>query len=133
MIEDSNINDNEFYQTFQREPLPLPKLKTVFQQYYYYILTFPQILAGTAHIVDNEYIRMQLARTAVSELGDGWVSFAYFYLHMLVESDHVDWVQAAVLEVCQNPEAAEQVQDGAAKVLKLLANFWGGLDRLANS
>lgn len=46
MINNSGINENEFYKTFQKEVLPLDTVKTIFQQYYYYIRTFPQILSG---------------------------------------------------------------------------------------
>jgi pyrroloquinoline-quinone synthase len=211
MIRESNINDNGFYRTFRTKTLPAPVLKKVFQQYYYYIRTFPQILAGTSHRVNNELVRMKLARTVVSELGDqigephfimfervlaaigvklddwrktkytqeaeqlvdglrrlflqestdralgahyvieefgfpmivalyegfrryeGWTheSFGYFYLHMIVESDHVDWIRAAVLEASVDPAAAQEIEAGAREVLSLLADFWRGLDRLA--
>lgn len=210
LIEESNINDNEFYRTFRATTLPAPILKEVFQQYYYYIRTFPQILAGTSHRVTNETIRMKLARTVVSELGDGigdphfrmfervldsvgvrledWETtsyiteaenlvqglrnlflekpynfaigahyvieefgypmivalyegfrryegwrheaFAYFYLHMLVEADHVDWIRAALLEAATDDAAAEQILQGARMVLELLSSFWSGLNRL---
>lgn len=213
LIIESRINDNEFYRTFRKAPLPKAKLKEVFQQYYYYIRTFPQILAGTSYRVDSELVRLKLARTVVSELGeeggyphfvmfenvlagvgvtlepwqsaqyideaeqlvsglrhlflekhynyalgahyvieefgfpmivalyegfrlyDGWIheQFAYFYLHMLVESDHVDWIRVAVLDAAKDAESCEQIEAGAREVLSLLMNFWLGLNRLAIS
>ena len=65
------LNDNAFFRSFRRQPLSLPDLTFVCQQYYYYIRTFPQILAGLSHRVESEDVRVQLARTVVSELGDG--------------------------------------------------------------
>lgn len=211
MIEDSNINNNDFYKTFRTSTLESPILKDIFQQYYYYIRTFPQILAGLSGRVESEFIRMKLSRTVVSELGDGqgdphfimfekvlldlgielddwreakltteteelvnglrhlflkkptnyalgahyvieefgfpmivnlyegfrlykdWKheSFSYFYLHMLIESEHVDWINAAILEAAKEPLSTSQLEDGAREVLDLLSNFWSGLNRLA--
>lgn len=211
MVVQSNINDNDFYRTFRSAQLSPSAMKNVFQQYYYYIRTFPQILAGTSHRVDSELVRMKLARTVVSELGDGigdahfvmfekvlaavgvklddwkkvsyipeaeqlvdglrhlflekpyyyaigahyvieefgfpmivalyegfrryegWTheSFGYFYLHMLVESDHVEWIRAAVIDMAKDEKAIEQIEAGAQEVLVLLSNFWRGLNRVA--
>ncbi|MGS1023954.1 TenA family transcriptional regulator [Burkholderia glumae] len=210
-VVDSGINDNVFYRTFRAGRLPLDGVKPVFQQYYYYIRTFPQILAGLSHRVDNETIRLKLARTVVSELGDGvgeahflmfervlsgigvelddyrtasyipeatalvdglrdlflekpascalgahyvieefgfpmmvalyegfrlypnWKheDFTYFYLHMLVEQDHVEWIQEALMAAAANPETHAQAESGAKQVLALLNDFWAGLDRHA--
>lgn len=209
-IAESNINDNAFYQAFRARRLAPAQLKAVFQQYYYYIRTFPQILAGTSHLVDNELVRMKLARTVVSELGDGvgkphfrmfedvlksvgvtlddWRTveyipeaaalvkglrtlfldkpptfsigahfvieefglpmivalyegfrqyegwrhedFGYFYLHMLVESDHVEWITAAVRDMADSRQHAGEIEAGAQEVLVLLNNFWSGLARM---
>lgn len=207
----SGINDNVFYRTFRTGRLPLEGVKPVFQQYYYYIRTFPQILAGLSHRVGNETIRLKLSRTVVSELGDGvgeahflmfervlaglgvklddhqtvtyipealalveglhdlflkqppacalgahyvieefgfpmmvalyegfrlypgWghEDFTYFYLHMLVEQDHVEWIQEALLAAAANPDTHAQAESGAYQVLALLNSFWVGLDRCA--
>jgi pyrroloquinoline-quinone synthase len=207
-VQESGINDNAFYRTFRAGRLPLEGVKPVFQQYYYYIRTFPQILAGLSHRVDNETIRLKLSRTVVSELGDGvgeahflmfervltglgvqldnyqtvtyipeavalvdglrdlflkqppacalgahyvieefgfpmivalyegfrlypgWrhEDFTYFYLHMLVEQDHVEWIQE-LLAAAANPETHAQAESGAHQVLALLNSFWAGLDR----
>jgi pyrroloquinoline-quinone synthase len=211
MIDQSKLNVNEFYKTFRKTKLPLPVLKRIFQQYYYYIRTFPQILSGTAYRVEDEFIRMKLSRTVVSELGDnhgdphfkmfekvltsigvvlddwkncvyipeaeqlvlglrnlflekpttysigahcvieeigltmiaelyegfrqyeGWKveDFLYFYLHLLIESQHVDWIQDAVRRGAQNPQAVVEIEKGATEVIKLLNSFWKGLNRLA--
>jgi hypothetical protein len=61
LIQESGINTNEFYRTFRRNQLDPSTLKLVFQQYYYYIRTFPQILAGLSARVDSELIRMKRA------------------------------------------------------------------------
>ncbi|MFA0967345.1 iron-containing redox enzyme family protein [Pseudomonas amygdali] len=211
MITASGINTNAFYKTFRKAPLPKATLKKVFQQYFYYIRTFPQILAGTSHRADSEVIRMKLARTVVSELGDGvgeahfimfervlagvgitlddWKKveyipeaselvdglrriflegstehaigahyvieefgfpmianlyegfrlysgwkhedFTYFYLHMLVETDHVQWISDAVMEAARDTDNGNDILEGAADVLNLLTRFWQGLNRVA--
>lgn len=213
MIEDSGINENAFYKTLRKEPLPKDVLKEVFQQYYYYIRTFPQILAGLAARVDDEFIRLKSARTVVSELGDGhgdahYVMFEkalagigvelddyrtvkhapeaeqlvanlrrlfldessnysvgahyvieefgfpmivnlyegfrlydgwehedynYFYLHILIEANHVDWVQDALLTAAKDETAREELLQGAAQVLEALTTFWNGLNRIATA
>ncbi|WP_323379342.1 TenA family transcriptional regulator [Streptomyces durbertensis] len=213
MIDDSGINENAFYQTLRKEPLPKEVLKEVFQQYYYYIRTFPQILAGLAARVDDEFIRLKSARTVVSELGDGhgdahYVMFEkalagigvelddyrtvthapeaeqlvanlrrlfleessnysvgahyvieefgfpmivnlyegfrlyegwehedynYFYLHILIEANHVDWVQDALLAAAKEESAREELIQGAAQVLEALSAFWDGLNRIATA
>lgn len=213
MIDDSGINENAFYQTLRKEPLPKDVLKEVFQQYYYYIRTFPQILAGLAARVDDEFIRLKSARTVVSELGDGhgdahYVMFEkalagigvelddyrtvkhapeaeqlvanlrrlfldessnysvgahyvieefgfpmivnlyegfrlydgwehedynYFYLHILIEANHVDWVQDALLAAAKEETAREELIQGAAQVLEALTTFWDGLNRIATA
>ena len=212
LITDSGVNKNSFYATFKTRRLDRNTLKRVFQQYYYYIRTFPQFLAGLSGRVGNEFVRMKLARTVVSELGDNgegkphfemfqdvmravdvelddWTSvthieeaealvsglrrlfleksperalgahyvieefgfpmivalyegfnqydgwehedYSYFYLHLLIEANHVDWISDAILESCATADIAIEMQEGAEEVLKLLGSFWRGLDRLA--
>lgn len=211
MIDESGINENVFYRTFRKEPLPREVLKEVFQQYYLYIRTFPQILSGLAPRVDDELIRLKISRTVVSELGDGhgdphfkmfeavlkgvgvelddyrtvehapeatqlvetlrrlfleespnyaigahyvieefgfpmivnlyegfrlydgWEheDYNYFYLHILIESNHVDWIQEALLAAAKDESAREELIKGAAQVLDALNAFWAGLDRIA--
>jgi pyrroloquinoline-quinone synthase len=210
-VVESGLNDNAFYRLFTSATLSPAALARVFQQYYYYIRTFPQILAGLSHRVDDEFVRMKLARTVVSELGDnvgeahykmfervlasvdipledwhtarhipeavelvdglrdlflrqpteralgghyvieefglpminalyegfrrypGWSveDFAYFHLHMLIESDHVDWIAAAVERISDDPAARADVLDGADQTIALLQRFWAGLYRCA--
>ncbi len=212
-IELSGINNNQFYATFKKEHLNKSALKEIFQQYFYYIRTFPQILSGLAPRVDDELIRLKICRTVVSELGDGhgdphfqmfldslkgigvtldpyetvehnletehlvqelkrlflsedpnyaigahyvieefgfpmivnlyegfrkyggWKheDYNYFYLHILIESNHVDWIQDALLAAVKNDESAEQVLAGADQVLEALSLFWEGLNRIAKS
>jgi pyrroloquinoline-quinone synthase len=211
MIEASGINENAFYKTFREKPLPLEVVKEVFQQYYLYIRTFPQILSGLAPRVDDELIRLKICRTVVSELGDGegephfqmfenslkgigvklddyrtaehapeveqlvanlrrlflkdspncaigahyvieefgfpmivnlyegfrlydgWdhEAYSYFYLHILIECNHVDWIQDALLAAARDKSAREEIIKGAAEVLDSLNAFWTGLDRIA--
>jgi pyrroloquinoline-quinone synthase len=211
MIDESGINENDFYKTLQKEPLPTDVLKEVFQQYYLYIRTFPQILAGLAPRVDDELIRMKLSRTVVSELGDmggdahfvmfekslagvgvvlddwrtvqhapeaealvaslrrifltespnraigahyvieefgfpmivnlyegfrlypGWKheDYLYFYLHILIEANHVDWIQDALLAAATTEESRAELLTGAREVLDALNAFWAGLNRIA--
>ncbi|AUH02548.1 iron-containing redox enzyme family protein [Prodigiosinella confusarubida] len=211
MIDSSGINENVFYKTFQQEKLPLNTVKDIFQQYYYYIRTFPQILSGLAPRVDDELIRLKICRTVVSELGDGkgephyimfekslegigvklddyqkahyipeaenlvnglrrlflsespnyaigahyvieefgfpmianlyegfrlydgWKheDFNYFYLHILIECNHVDWIQDALFAAATDETACEEIISGAEQVLAILNDFWHGLNQLA--
>lgn len=211
MIEISGINENSFYKTFQQEELPLETVKHIFQQYYYYIRTFPKILSGLAPRVDDELIRLKICRTVVSELGDGkgdahyimfenalagigiklddyreanyipetealvndlkrlflqeepsyalgahyvieefgfpmianlyegfrlykgWrhEDYNYFYLHILIECNHVDWIQDAMLAAAKDDEMKREIIEGARQVLVSLNNFWQGLNTLA--
>lgn len=66
-----NLNDHSFYHEFRKGPWPKETLRKIFQEYYYYIRTFPQILAGLTSRVESESVRVQLAKTIVSELGAG--------------------------------------------------------------
>ncbi|EMI5491209.1 iron-containing redox enzyme family protein [Providencia stuartii] len=213
MITSSRINENDFYKTFQKEILPLDIVKTIFQQYYYYIRTFPRILSGLAPRVSDELIRLKICRTVVSELGDGkgdahyimfekvltaigislddyenadynqetkdlienlnrlflfespnyalgahyvieefgfpmivnlyegfrlykgWQheDYNYFYLHILIECNHVDWIQEAMLAAAKNDDSKMEIIEGARQVLESLNNFWSGLNRLATT
>jgi pyrroloquinoline-quinone synthase len=189
--------------------LPAGGLKMVFQSYYFYIRTFPQILAGLSFRVESDFVRKKLARTVVSELGDehgiphyvmfeqvlqsvgvglddyttavhipeaenlvkglrqlfldgppicavgahyvieeaglpmivalyegfrhykGWTaeSFGYFYIHMLVEKEHVEWIRGALLDAAIDDQAFEQALQGARDAISLLSDFWTGLNR----
>ncbi|WP_368877206.1 TenA family transcriptional regulator [Providencia vermicola] len=213
MINNSGINENEFYKTFQKKELPLDIVKIIFQQYYYYIRTFPQILSGLAPRVTDELVRLKICRTVVSELGDGkgdahyimfekalagigitldeyqtadynqethalidnlnrlffiespnyalgahyvieefgfpmivnlyegfrlykgWrhEDYNYFYLHILIECNHVDWIQEAMLAAAKDDTSKFEIIEGARQVLESLNNFWKGLNRLAIS
>jgi pyrroloquinoline-quinone synthase len=70
-IDQFDLNNNMFFKSFRRQPLSQEQLTFVCQQYYLYIRTFPRILAGLSHRVDSEDVRMWLAKTVVSELGEG--------------------------------------------------------------
>jgi pyrroloquinoline-quinone synthase len=211
MIDESGINNNDFYQTFRKSPLDKEKLQSIFQQYYLYIRTFPQILSGLAPRVDDETIRLKICRTVVSELGDdqgdahfkmfedvlngigvklddyrnaqynqetidlvshlkrlflnespniaigahyvieefgfpmivnlyegfrlydGWEheDYNYFYLHILIESNHVDWIQDALVLAAKDEKSIRELIQGAEQVLAALNNFWDGLNRIA--
>lgn len=211
MIVESGINENAFYRAFQDKPLSREKVKQIFQQYYYYIRTFPQILSGLAPRVNDELIRLNISKTVVSELGDGrgdphyimfekslagigvklddyqtatyipeaenlvenlrrlflqespnyaigahyvieefgfpmianlyegfrlydgWEheDFNYFYLHILIECNHVEWIQEAMLSAVTNSKAEKEILEGAKQVLVALCEFWDGLYRIA--
>ena len=63
----------------------------------------------------------------------GWKheDFGYFYIHMIVEKDHVEWIEAAVIEAANDAVASRQIETGARRVLDLLGVFWSGLNRLS--
>lgn len=191
--------------------MPLETVKVIFQQYYYYIRTFPQILSGLAPRVDDEFIRLKISRTVVSELGDGkgdahfimfkkalagigvmlddykqtshipeaknlvndlerlfsrespncalgahyvieefgfpmivnlyegfrlykgWEheDYNYFYLHILIECNHVDWIQDAMLAAATDAKSESEIIEGARQVLLSLNAFWQGLNNIA--
>jgi pyrroloquinoline-quinone synthase len=51
----------------------------------------------------------------------------YFYLHLFIEQDHVAWISEAVKQHVDDPESRAQLEEGALRVAKLLADFWEGL------
>ena len=68
-------------------------------------------------------------------LYSGWEheDYNYFYLHILIESNHVDWIQDALLAAASDPSAREEIISGAAQVLDALNAFWKGLNRIATA
>lgn len=206
---DSKINENDFFKKFSSE-VPTKEVAEFFsQQYYYYIRTFPQILAGLSHRVSSEKVRLEISKTVVSELGAGHgpahfnmfedvlksvgillaeidqanyiqeaidlvdglreifllehpdvalgghyaieetglpmiknlyegfrqmkggttESLGYFYLHLFLEVDHVDWITKAVIDRAGSIDAQERMAEGNRRVLVLLNSFWAGLYR----
>jgi len=202
------VDENQFYDSFRARNLSKAELQFFADQYFYYIRTFPQILAGLSHRVDDEAVRVELAKTIVSELGEGLpgkkhfelfqkvvrplgIQFPdyhevdhipesealvdglrqiflrdspvtavgghytiekvglgmihnlyegfrrypeitvedmeYFHLHLYLEADHVDWIMEAVRQYADDPANHPALEDGAARVAKLLADFWEGL------
>jgi len=202
------VDDNRFYENFRKRDLTRDELQCFADQYFYYIRTFPQILAGLSHRVDSEAVRVELAKTIVSELGEGVPgkkhfelfqnvigavsikvrddlatkhipeaealvdglrqlflrdspiaavggdytiekvglgmihnlyegfrrypeinveSMEYFYLHLFLEADHVSWISEAVRQQAGDPTAIAELEEGALRVAKLLADFWEGL------
>ncbi|WP_406451885.1 iron-containing redox enzyme family protein [Streptomyces sp. NBC_00876] len=203
--------DNDFFAAFRAQKLTVDDVQRFADQYYLYIRTFPQILAGLAHRVDNEEIRRELAKTIVSELGGGGEggmghykmfknsceplgievakagsidylpettalvegirtlflegsveaalgghytielsglpminsfyegfralpgstveSMEYFYLHLLIEREHVEWIHAAVEQATGGPESRAEIERGALLIAGLLGDFWGALHR----
>lgn len=51
----------------------------------------------------------------------------YFYLHLFLEADHVRWISEAVRQPAGDPTAIAELEEGALRVAKLLADFWEGL------
>lgn len=207
-IESVPVDNNRFYDSFRARDLNKDELQFFADQYFYYIRTFPQILAGLSHRVESEAVRVELAKTIVSELGDGlpgkkhfelfqkvmravgievsdihevkhipesealvqglrqiflkdppivaigghytiekvglgmihnlYEAFRryptitvedmeYFYLHLFIEADHVAWISEAVKQHIDDPSSRQQLEEGALRVAKLLADFWEGL------
>ena len=99
-IEKLSLNHNRFYELFEKNELSHKTLKLIFRQYYYYIRSFPKILAGLSHRVDSEEVRLQLARTVVSELGDG-VGLPHFKMfEKVLESVGIDIADFDDIEIC---------------------------------
>jgi pyrroloquinoline-quinone synthase len=203
--------DNELFLKFRTGDITLRDVQVFADQYYLYIRTFPQILAGLSGRVEDETVRRELAKTIVSELGgeggeihfkmfekvigqlgitvagvgeaeylpetvalvegiralflednmaaalgghytiefsglpmisslyEGFRTFEasttesleYFYLHLLVEREHVEWIHTAVARVA-DPSARDEIRRGAFRIAELLGDFWGALQhRLA--
>jgi pyrroloquinoline-quinone synthase len=55
-------------------------------------------------------------------------SLEYFYLHLLIEREHVEWIHAAVEHVA-SPSAREDIRRGAFTIANLLGEFWDALQR----
>lgn len=212
LIDESGVNDNEFFRNFKAGKVSLDGVKTVGQQFFHYNRTFTQTMAGLCFRTESEMTRLRLAQTVVSELGGGhddphftlfqkalagigvkidddprrvprtaetdkfveglkelftelppyhavgahfvleetgapmiaalyegfrhypgWKheDFGYFYIHMIVEKDHVEWIEAAVVEAANDAVGSRQIEAGARRVLELLGVFWSGLNRLS--
>ena len=56
--------------------------------------------------------------------------FDYFYLHLILESDHVAWISNAA-KIYEKEGHGEEVFAGGVKVAELLQNFWAGLYEVA--
>jgi pyrroloquinoline-quinone synthase len=202
--------ENDFFAAFRAQQLSVDDMKKFADQYYLYIRTFPKILAGLSHRVDNEEIRKELAKTVVSELGGGGgeggmghykmfenacaplgitiaeagsieylpettalvegirslflegsieaalgghytielsglpmikslyegfralpgstvESLEYFYLHLLIEREHVEWIHTAVEQATGGEESRAEIRRGALLIAELLGNFWEAL------
>ncbi|MEW9528657.1 TenA family transcriptional regulator [Microbispora sp. NPDC049125] len=199
--------ENPFFAAFRNGEITVEDVKVFADQYYLYIRTFPQILAGLSHRVEDEKIRKELAKTIVSELGgsEGEIHFRlfekscaplgvkiadigeadylpetvalvdgikkmflegsiesalgghytielsglpmiasfyegfrlfpestvesleYFYLHLLIEREHVEWIHDAVEQVTGADEAHAEIRKGALEMAALLGNFWRAL------
>jgi pyrroloquinoline-quinone synthase len=200
--------ENPFFKAFRNNEISLEQTKVFADQYYLYIRTFPQILAGLSARVDSEVVRKELAKTVVSELGGGGgeihfqlfeqackplgielklldeaeyfpetialvegirtmfledtvetalgghytielsglpmikslydgfrefpgsdvISLEYFYLHLLIEREHVEWIHTAVQEVA-GPNMEADIHRGAIGMATLLGNFWNALHK----
>jgi len=212
-IEQYGCDRNLFYSVFIERQLNQAQLQFFADQYFYYIRTFPQILAGLAHRVDSEETRFHLARTIVSELGEGrsgkmhfqlfekaigplgvrlsdWhgtqhvpeaealvggiralfidgpvigalgghytiektglpmifalyegirkypgvsvESLEYFYLHLVLEADHVTWIERALEPYLADADNRAVIESGAVRISQLLAGFWDGLHSRLN-
>lgn len=105
IVIDSGINDNRFFRLFQTTPLGKDELSTAFQQYYYYIRTFPQILAGLSHRVDSEEVRLELAKTVVSELGQGEGPAHFQMFESLMRSVGIDLADHRTVDHIPEAEA----------------------------
>jgi pyrroloquinoline-quinone synthase len=203
----SRAVNNRFFAAFRDGRFTVDDIRFFTDQYYLYIRTFPQILAGLAHRVDDEGIRRELAKTIVSELGgsagevhfrlferaigplgitatpideaehieaavalvDGikelfyndtveaalgghytieqsglpmissfyegfrrfpestYESMEYFYLHLLVEHDHVVWIRGAVQRALGDDTTRADIRRGALRIADLLGDFWDAL------
>jgi pyrroloquinoline-quinone synthase len=209
---DADINKsqavvNDFFTSFSKGAFSVDDLRFYADQYYLYIRTFPQILAGLSHRVEDEGIRKELAKTIVSELGGSqgeihfklfekaiaplgitvmppetatyipeavalvegikdlffndsveaalgghytieqsglpmissfyegfrdfpestYESMEYFYLHLLVEHEHVEWIRAAVERAIGDDQTLTDIRRGALRMADMLGAFWAAL------
>lgn len=91
------------------------------------------------HAVGAHYVLEETGGPMIAALYEGFrkypgwkhEDFGYFYIHMIVEKDHVEWIETAVIDAANDPVASRQIEAGAHRVLDLLRVFWAGLNRLA--
>ena len=55
----------------------------------------------------------------------------YYYLHLVIEKDHVDWIEEAVNQYVDSKENVELIINGAIEMAGMLSNFWGAMYRMA--
>jgi pyrroloquinoline-quinone synthase len=61
--------------------------------------------------------------------GSNVESLEYFYLHLLIEREHVEWIHAAVEQATGGEESRSEIRRGALLIAELLGNFWAGVHR----
>src|SRR4051812_50064038 len=71
LVDESGVNDNEFFRNFKAGKVSLDGVKTVGQQFFHYNRTFTQTMAGVCFRTESEMTRPRLAQTVVSELCGG--------------------------------------------------------------
>lgn len=90
---------------------------------------------GAHYVIEEFGFPMIVALYEGFRMYPGWKheDYMYFYLHLLIECHHVDWIGAAVREAAVDEKSVNAIEAGARDVLKLLAAFWSGLYRIATS
>lgn len=61
--------------------------------------------------------------------GSTIASLEYFYLHLAIEGGHIEGMASVLGSAVKRPEDAALVEDGAALVAGLLADFWRAIHR----
>lgn len=93
----------------------------------------PNLAIGAHFVIEEFGFPMIVNLYEGFRLYDGWKheDFNYFYLHILIEANHVDWIQEALISAACDEASRKQLLEGAKQVLESLTNFWNGLNRLA--
>jgi len=95
----------------------------------------PNRAIGAHYVIEEFGFPMIVNLYEGFRLYPGWTheDFLYFYLHILIEANHVDWIQDALLAAATTEQARAEVLAGAAEVLDALNVFWAGLNRIATT
>ena len=87
------------------------------------------------HAVGAHFVLEETGAPMISALYEGFRNypgwkhedFGYFYIHMIVEKDHVEWIEAAAIEAANDAVASRQIETGARVACSTCSAYFGAV------